>query len=93
MSTPRLYRLRRAGELRAIADTLLDTATHHGLQDFVRRAVSHIEEASEWLASDNVDTRPALLTIIDMDLAFAEYRLRAAKSAMNIHGPDVDRIG
>jgi hypothetical protein len=93
MATPRIHRQRRAEELRRNVDQLLATARHEALQQFLRRAISEIEEASECLARPDVDARPALLTIIDMDLAFAEFRIRTASTALNICGPDAATIG
>lgn len=91
--SPRLYRLRRAAELRVGVDVALRIAAHHGLHDFIARALAEIDEANQLLKRANVSARPALLTIIDMDLALAEYRLRAATLAMTVYGPDVADIG
>jgi hypothetical protein len=93
MPTPRLYRMRRTSELRATVAELLDIARHHEFQQFLQRAVAELEEASGWLDHQTIDNNPALLTIVDMNLALAEYRLRAAKTALTMHGPNVDVIG
>ena len=92
-ASPRLHRLRRAAELRVGADLALKTAAHHGLHAFIERAMAEIDEAHQLLERTNVSARPALLTIIDMDLALAEYRLRAVTLAMTLYGSDVADIG
>ena len=89
---PCVHRQRRADELRTLATQVLATARHHGLQDFVRRAVGQIDEASRLLERTNVSERPGLLTIIDMELALAEYRLRAATLTLTMRGADADDI-
>lgn len=91
--SPRAYRQGRATELRQVGLTLLETARHHDLQAFLRRALADIDDADAWLQQPDVDARPALLTIIDMDLAFAEYRLNAAKCTLRFQGPDAPTIG
>lgn len=73
--------------------SLLESARHPDLRAFVQRAFAEIDEAEEWLQHADVDTRPALLAIIDMDLAFAEYRLHATKCALRFHGRDAPAIG
>lgn len=55
--------------------------------------MAEIDEAHQLLERTNVSARPALLTIIDMDLALAEYRLRAVTLAMTLYGSDVADIG
>jgi hypothetical protein len=91
--SPVPHRRIRATELRTLGSTLLATARNHELQNFVKRALSEIDDADAWLSVSDVDTRPALLTIIDMDLAFAEYRLQAARVALQCYGPDTPTIG
>jgi hypothetical protein len=91
--SPREYRKGRATELRRMGLSLLETARHHDLQAFLRRALAEIDDAHAWLLEHDVDARPAILTIIDMDLAFAEYRLNAAKCTLRFQGADAPRIG
>ena len=92
-AAPRLHRLRRAAELRLGAELALQTAAHHRLQAFITRALAEIDEANYLLERTNVSAKPALLTLIDMELAVAEYRLRAATLALRIHGANVADIG
>jgi hypothetical protein len=92
-TAPRLHRLRRVAYLRLGVDRALETAAHHSLHGFINRALTELEEASRLLERPDISRRPALLTIIDMELALAEYRVRAATLALALHGPDVEDIG
>lgn len=89
---PHTFRLRRSEELRVRASELLEIATHHRIQDFLRRALSDIDDADHWLYDVSLSTSPALMTVVDMDLALAEYRIQTAKLALTLRGPDVDAL-
>lgn len=91
--SPRAFRQNRSAELRLLGQSLLELARHHDLQAFLKKALADIDDADGWLQFDDVETRPSLLTIIDMDLAFAEYRLNAAKCTLRFQGPDARTIG
>lgn len=93
MSLPREHRLQRVVSLRHEAGALLSRATHLDLRHFLGRALDELAEARDLLDDEAVDSRPAALTIIDMDLAFAEYRVSAARVALHLYGEHASRVG
>lgn len=90
---PQSFRLQRSTDLRKRAADLLVIATHHRIRAFLRRAIADIDDAASSLEDADLPTHPALMTIVDMDLALAEYRIQAARLALTLRGPDVDTLG
>lgn len=59
----------------------------------VRLAQRDLDEAFQWLQNENVDTRPAVLKIVDIVIDLATYPLDMVTEALRKYAPDAMLIG
>jgi len=77
----------------AEADRLNRFARHPTMQQQVVYAMRDLEEATQWLAQENIAARPHILEIADIVIGMAESRLKMIADALNRYGPDAMLIG
>lgn len=74
--------------LSTTAGLLLDEATQQSIKEQVRLAMRDLDEAALWLEQPDVDKRPEIIDIIDLNLGTATRRLQIVDDALAKHGPD-----
>ena len=91
--TPSAQRLTQIEHSKAEAARLLATATHVSIKDQVRIATRDLNEALQWLRQKDIDERPFILEIVDLNIQFAANRLAMVDKAIRTYGPDVMLFG
>ncbi len=93
MPAPRDHRLKRLDDLEGEVSGLVARARHQRLLAVLAMAKDQLREARALLDEACVESSPATLAIIDMDLALVEYRVGAVRVAMLLHGENAAGIG
>jgi hypothetical protein len=86
-ATPRELRLAEIDKLRSDAAKLLDKAKHRTLQEQIRLARLDLDDAFDRLHEPRADTSESILTIADMSITLATWRLNTIGDALRRNGP------
>ena len=78
---------------RAEADRIYNAVKHPPMKLQVTLALFDLAEAEKWLESKNIEKRPAILSIVDLAIGFAESRLKMVSDAFDQYGPDATMVG
>jgi hypothetical protein len=91
-STPSDRRRQLILERKRLAEALMRHAVHETLEHQLLLAIRDLDEALEWLDQDNIDHRPFILRIVDMELELAMARLIAVQQALEMYGLDAHSL-
>jgi hypothetical protein len=73
---------------RACSDRLLAQSLDETLRVQLELAVRNLDEAAEWLRSDNFDIRPPLQHIARSAIELAKARIQTVDDILRRYGPD-----
>jgi hypothetical protein len=91
-NSPSQLRLVRIQAIRTEAERAFAKAQHESLRREVERARRDLDEAKHYLDEPNVNARPHVLDIVDLELQLAHARVRAVADALIEFGPSARMI-
>ena len=75
------------------ANVLLGFFEHESILTMVRGAVRNIDDGRVWLKEQNIETRPTLMGIVDLNVKLADATLTQMEGVAQSHGKTAIAIG